>query len=78
TIFEAAERCGWKLYAYVIMSDHYHLAIETPDPNMVEGMRWLQSTFATRFNRFHNVGSAGSFRKFSYFPDSSPICYRLR
>lgn len=54
TIFEAAERCGWKLYAYVIMSNHYHLAIETPDPNMVEGMRWLQSTFATRFNRFRN------------------------
>ncbi len=52
TIFEAAERCGWKLYAYVIMSNHYHLAVETPEPNLVEGMRWLQSTFATRFNRF--------------------------
>jgi len=54
TIFEAAERCGWKLYAYVIMRNHYHLAIETPDPNMVEGMRWLQSAFATRFNRFRD------------------------
>lgn len=53
TIFEAAERCGWKLYAYVIMSNHYHLAVETPEPNLVDGMRWLQSTFATRFNRFH-------------------------
>ncbi len=52
TIFEAAERCGWKLYAYVIMSNHYHLVIETPEPNLVEGMKWLQSTFATRFNRF--------------------------
>lgn len=54
TIFEAAVKCGWKLYAYAIMGNHYHLAIETPEPNMVEGMRWLQSTFATRFNRFHN------------------------
>jgi REP element-mobilizing transposase RayT len=54
TIFEVAERCGWKLYAYVIMSNHYHLAIETPEPNLVEGMKWLQSTFATRFNRFRN------------------------
>ena len=52
TIFETAERCGWKLYAYVIMSNHYHLAIETPEPNVVEGMKWLQSTFAIRFNRF--------------------------
>ena len=54
TIFEAAERCGWKLYAYVIMSNHYHLVIETPEPNLVVGMKWLQSTFATRFNRFRN------------------------
>ncbi|MEM0967001.1 MAG: transposase [Verrucomicrobiota bacterium] len=52
TIFQAAERCGWKIYAYVVMSNHYHLALETPEPNLVEGMKWLQSTFATRFNRF--------------------------
>lgn len=51
-IFEAVERCGWKLYAYVLMSNHYHLAIETPEPNLVAGMQWLQGTFATRFNRF--------------------------
>ena len=43
TIFEAVERCGWKLHAYVIMSNHYHLAVETPEPNLVDGMRWLQS-----------------------------------
>ena len=53
-ISEAVERCGWKLYAYVIMSNHYHLALETPEPNLVAGMKWLQSTFATRFNRFRN------------------------
>lgn len=53
-LFEAVERCGWKLHAYVIMSNHYHLALETPEPNLVEGMKWLQSTFATRFNRLRN------------------------
>lgn len=53
-LFEAVDRCGWKLYAYVIMSNHYHLAVETPEPNLVVGMQWLQSTFATRFNRFRN------------------------
>lgn len=52
-IFEVTERCGWKLYAYVIMSNHYHLALETPEANLVAGMKWLQGTFATRFNRFH-------------------------
>lgn len=51
-LFETVQRCGWELFAYVIMSNHYHLAIRTPEPNLVDGMKWLQSTFATRFNRF--------------------------
>jgi putative transposase len=34
------------------MSNHYHLAIETPQANLVEGMTWLQATFALRCNRF--------------------------
>jgi hypothetical protein len=29
------------------MRNHYHLALETPAPNLVEGMHWLQSTFGT-------------------------------
>jgi putative transposase len=44
----------WRLHAYVIMRNHYHLALETPEPNLVEGMHWLQSTFATRFNRLRS------------------------
>ena len=52
TLFEACRKCGWLLHAYVIMSNHYHLAVETPEPNLVEGMRWLQGTFAIRFNAF--------------------------
>jgi putative transposase len=42
----------WHVHAYVLMRNHYHLAIETPEPNLVAGMHWLQSTWATRFNRF--------------------------
>ncbi len=53
-LLETVERCGWKLHAYVVMSNHFHLAVETPNPNLVEGMKWLQSTFATRFNRFRD------------------------
>jgi len=54
TLLETVDRCGWKVYAYVIMSNHYHLAVRTPEPNLVAGMQWLQSTFATRFNRYRN------------------------
>ena len=51
-LFEAVEIYGWRIHAYVLMRNHYHLALETPDPNLVDGMHWLQSTIATRFNRF--------------------------
>lgn len=52
TLFEACERAGWVLHAFCIMSNHYHLALETPEGNLSEGMRWLQGVFAARFNRF--------------------------
>lgn len=51
-LLEATERSGWVLHAYCVMGNHFHLALETPEPNLSEGMRWLQSSFATRFNRF--------------------------
>jgi hypothetical protein len=37
------------------MRNYYHLALETPEPNLVEGLQWLQSTYANRFNRFRRV-----------------------
>ncbi len=48
---EACAKTGWRLHAWCLMSNHYHLAIETPQANLVEGMRWLQGTFSVRFNR---------------------------
>lgn len=51
TLFDACERFGWRLHAYVLMSNHYHLCVETPDARLAAGMQWLQSTFANRFNR---------------------------
>ncbi len=47
---EACKKSGWRLHAYVLMRNHYHLALETPTGNLVEGMQWLQATFANRFN----------------------------
>ena len=49
---ESAERFGWRVHAYVVMSNHFHLALETPEPNLSEAMKWLQGTWAARFNRF--------------------------
>lgn len=52
TLVEAAEKCRWIIHAYVVMSNHYHIAVETPEGNLVSGMAWLQGTYANRFNRF--------------------------
>jgi REP element-mobilizing transposase RayT len=51
-LVEAVGRYGWRLHAYVLMRNHYHLAVETPEPNLVAGMHWIQGTFCNRFNRF--------------------------
>jgi len=39
------------LHAYVVMEDHFHAAIETPQSNLAVGMQWLQSTFANRIGQ---------------------------
>lgn len=51
TLAEACERTGWRVHAYVLMSNHYHLMLETPEPNLVAGMHWFQATWTMRFNR---------------------------
>jgi putative transposase len=54
TLRQSCERFEWILHAYCLLSNHYHIAIETPDPNLSAGMQWLQSTYANRFNRLVN------------------------
>ena len=53
TLGRACARTGWRVHGWVLMSNHYHLAIETPEPNLVVGMQWLQNTFTRRFNVRH-------------------------
>ena len=55
TLGEACEKTGWQLHAWCLMSNHFHLVAETPQPNLVAGMKWLLGTFTGRFNRRHQV-----------------------
>ncbi len=50
---EACEQTGWLVHAWVLMGNHYHLFLETPEANLVAGMKWLQVTVARRFNIRH-------------------------
>jgi len=47
-----AER-RWHLHAWVLMSNHYHLLIETPEVGLSRGMHWLNQTYAGHFNERH-------------------------
>jgi len=55
TIGEVCGRTGWHIHAYVLMGNHYHLLLETPEANLVAGMKWLQGTYTQRYNRRHRV-----------------------
>lgn len=44
---------GWVLYAFCLMGNHYHLLLETPEPNLVQGMRRLNGVYTQDFNRRH-------------------------
>ena len=50
TLNDAARQTGWRVHAFVLMSNHYHFLLETPEANLVAGMKWLQGTYTQRFN----------------------------
>src|ERR1700757_2671429 len=47
------QKTGWQVHAYCLMSNHFHLVVETPQPNLVAGMQWLLGPYPGRFNRRH-------------------------
>lgn len=54
TLGDACERTGFQVLAWVLMGNHYHVVIRTPNANLIEGMRWLQNTYTRRFNVRHD------------------------
>jgi REP element-mobilizing transposase RayT len=53
TLSQACLRTGWVVHSYVLLGNHYHVLLETPEANLVVGMKWLQGTYTQRFNRRH-------------------------
>jgi len=46
-----ATRCGWRVFAWALMNNHFHLYLRTPWPNLSAGMHDLNSGYASGFNR---------------------------
>ena len=45
---------NWVCHGYCLMSNHYHLLVETPDGNLSRGMQQLNGVYTQLFNRVHN------------------------
>ena len=53
TLWQVCERTGWRIHSYVLMGNHYHLLMETPEANLSSGMQWFQATYTIRHNVRH-------------------------
>jgi len=51
----ACAKTGWRVHAYCLMSNHFHLVLETPQPNLVAGMKWLLGVYTQRYNSRHGM-----------------------
>ena len=42
------------VHGYILMSNHYHLIVQTPEANLSKGMQWLNTSYSMWFNRRHD------------------------
>lgn len=76
TLAETCQKTGFQVHAFCLMSNHYHLVVETPNANLVAGMAWLQSTYTIRLNHRHELfGHVFSGRYKSILVDGSGTGY---
>jgi REP element-mobilizing transposase RayT len=50
-LVEVEARFGWKLHSWTLLDNHFHLLVETTQPQLSRGMQRLNGLHATRFNR---------------------------
>jgi putative transposase len=55
TLEETCEKTSWQVHASCLMTNHFHLVVETPLGNLVGGMKWFLGTCTSRFNRRHRL-----------------------
>jgi putative transposase len=50
---QAVKRFGWSVTAFVLMTNHFHLLVQTPEAGLSKGMHWLNTKYVGWFNRRH-------------------------
>ncbi|MHB0972351.1 MAG: transposase [Thermoanaerobaculia bacterium] len=51
---DAVRRFGWVITTLTLMTNHFHIVLQTPAPNLAQGMQWLNSVYAAYYNRRHD------------------------
>jgi len=51
----SVEQHGWKVFAFALMTNHYHIFLQTPEPNLSKGMQHLNGSFAGHFHARHGT-----------------------
>ena len=79
---EACRKTGWRMFAWAIMINHFHSATLTPQGNLAAGMKWLQGTFANRFNGIRNQRGhlfQGRYKSIRVDPETrlGPLCHYI-
>ncbi len=70
---EICNRLQWTTYAWCLMGNHFHLVVETPEPNLSEGMRVLNGTYTQYINRtYGRTGHLFQGRFHSILVDRNP------
>ena len=47
-------RFGWRCFSYCLMGNHFHVLVQTPEPNLPRGVQYLKSSYAQWFNSRHD------------------------
>ena len=55
TLEQACAKTGWQVHAWCLMSNHFHVVIETPRANLAPGMKWFLGTYTQRYNARHQL-----------------------
>ena len=50
-----AQQYAVLIHGYCLMTNHYHLIIETPHANLSQAVQWLNVAYATYYNRRHHL-----------------------
>ena len=67
TLAEACAKARWQVPAWCLVPNYFHLVLETPQPTLVAGMKWLLGTYTekgsnrrtVRFISCHGLGLPG-------------------